>query len=239
MTVDHNPANQAATEKGLLSLVGAILLRDLRQSWRQPSDVLNPIVFLLMGITLLPLGIGTSKALLAQIAPGMLWIMATLATLLSLDSLYRTDYQDGSLLQFQLSGQPMWAVVIAKSLAHWLSTCLPLTVLAPLMGVMLSLPGAGFVPLVVSLLLGTAILSLVGGLGAALTVCLKAGALVTTVIIIPLYLPVLILGANAISNAIAGFGYTTELALMGSGLALALIIMPSATAGALHISSSQ
>ncbi|MDO3385577.1 heme exporter protein CcmB [Gilvimarinus sp. SDUM040013] len=211
----------------------------MRLIWRHRSDIVNPVVFYLIGITMLPLGIDASRQLLAAIAPGMLWIMAMLATLLSLDALFRSDFEDGSLIQFQLSDQPLYLTVLGKVFAYWLSTGLPLTLIAPILGLMLSLPADGYWALVFTLIPGTAVLALVGALGAALTVCLRSGGLVMTLIIMPLYLPVLIIGSSAVSNAVAGFGYQRELALLGAGLALALIIMPPAIAGALKISSNQ
>ncbi|UTF60697.1 heme exporter protein CcmB [Gilvimarinus sp. DA14] len=216
-----------------------IVSRDLKLIWRQRSDMINPLVFYLITITLLPLGVDPSRQLLGSIAPGMLWIMALLATLLSLDSLFRSDYEDGSLVQFQLSAQPLFLTVLGKVTAYWLTTGLPLALISPLLGIMLALPDGGYIALVLSLLLGTAIMSLIGALGAALTVCLNSGGLILTLVVMPLYLPVLIIGANCVSSAVAGFGYQRELALLGAGLAMALIVMPAAIAGALKISANQ
>jgi|SRR5690554_913259 len=216
----------------------AIIRRDLLSLWRNRSDIANPLVFFLISITLLPLGVDPSHKLLATIAPGMIWIMALLATLLSLDTLFRQDFDDGSLTQFILSPQPLYLTVLAKVIVHWLTTGLPLALIAPVLGVMLSLPVGGYWPLVLSLTIGTAIMSLIGALGAALTVCLRSSALVLTLIIMPLYLPILIIGANTVSSAVAGFSASQGLALLGAALALALLIMPVAAAGALRISSN-
>ncbi len=216
-----------------------IVWRDLKLIWRQRSDVVNPLVFYLITITLLPLGVDPSRQLLATIAPGMLWIMALLATLLSLDMLFRSDYEDGSLVQFQLSPEPLFVIVLGKITAYWLATGLPLALFSPVLAMMLALPDGGYIALVVSLTLGTAIMSLIGALGAALTVCLRAGGLILTLIVMPLYLPVLIIGANCVSSAVAGFGYHRELALLGAGLASALMGMPAAIAGALKVSANQ
>lgn len=215
----------------------AVVGRDLTALWRNRSDIASPLVFFLISITLLPLGVDPSAELLATIAPGMIWIMALLATLLSLDTLFRQDYADGSLTQFILSPQPLYLTVLAKVLVHWLTTGLPLALIAPLLGGMLSLPTGGYGPLVVSLLIGTAAMSLIGALGAALTVCLRTSALVLTLIIMPLYLPVLIIGANTVSSAVAGFATAQGVALLGAILALTLIVMPLAAAGALKIST--
>lgn len=219
--------------------VSAVFSRDLRLMWRHRSDLANPLIFFLIAITLLPLGVDPSRQLLGSIAPGMLWIMALLATLLSMDLLFRGDYDDGSLAQFQLAPQPLYLTVLAKVAVYWLTTGLPLALMAPLLAVMLALPEGGYIPLTLSLTLGTAVMSLIGALGAALTVCLRSGGLVLTLIVMPLYLPVLIIGANCVSGAVAGFDYSRELALLGAGLALALIVMPPAIAGALRISSNQ
>ncbi|WP_049721711.1 heme exporter protein CcmB [Gilvimarinus polysaccharolyticus] len=216
----------------------AILRRDLTSVWRNRSDIASPLVFFLISITLLPLGVDPSDKLLAVIAPGMIWIMALLATLLSLDSLFRQDYDDGSLTQFILSPQPLYLTVLAKVIVHWLTTGLPLALIAPVLGVMLSLPAGGYWPLVLSLIIGTAIMSLIGAMGAALTVCLRSSALVLTLIVMPLYLPVLIIGSNTVSSSVAGFGAAQGLALLGAALAMALLVMPVAAAGALRISSN-
>ncbi|WP_020209615.1 heme exporter protein CcmB [Gilvimarinus chinensis] len=216
-----------------------IVARDLKLIWRQRTDVVNPLVFYLITITLLPLGVDPSRQFLGSIAPGMLWIMALLATLLSLDTLFRSDYEDGSLIQFQLSAEPLFLTVLGKVTAYWLTTGLPLSLISPVLASMLALPDGGYIALMLSLLLGTAIMSLIGALGAALTVCLRAGGLVLTLIVMPLYLPVLIIGANCVGSAVAGFSFLRELALLGAGLAIALIVMPAAIAGALKISANQ
>lgn len=216
----------------------AVFRRDLTLIWRHRSDIANPLVFFLIAITLLPLGVDPSRQMLAQLAPGMIWIMALLATLLSLDSLFKSDYEDGSIDQYLLTSQPLYLAALAKICAHWLSTGLPLALVAPLLGVMLALPAGGYTALVFTLLPGTAIMSLIGATGAALTVCLRAGGLVLSLLVMPLFLPVLILGANAVNAAVAGFAIGTHLALLGAYLALMLIVMPFATAGALRISAS-
>lgn len=224
-------------QTALFGAFSAILKRDLTLIWRHQSDLFNPLVFFLIAITLLPLGVDPSRQVLATIAPGMIWIMAMLASLLPLDSLFKIDYEDGSLDQYLLTSGPLYLIVLAKIIAHWLTTGLPLALVAPLLAIMLALPAGGYGPLILSLLLGTAIMSLIGAAGAALTVCLRSGGLVLSLIVLPLFLPVLIIGANAINAAVAGFAFTMHLALLGAYLAVALMIMPLAAAGALKISA--
>lgn len=219
------------------SAFGAILRRDLLLAVRQPGDLINPLVFFIIAITLVPLGLGPERQLLAQLAPGMLWVMALLATLLSLDGLFRGDFDDGSLEQLLISPQMMYFSVLAKVLAHWLITGLPLTLLAPLLGLMLALPVEGYGALCLSLLLGTACMSLVGALGAALTVSLRRGGLLLSLIVMPLYMPVLIFGSSAVQNAAQGGSVAAQLAVLGAFLALALVLAPLAVVGALKISA--
>jgi heme exporter protein B len=216
--------------------VFALLRRDLLSAFRQSSDMLNPVVFFLMVVTMMPLGISPESKSLAALAPGLLWVIALLATLLSLDSLFRSDYEDGSLEQIILSPQPLYFMVIAKVLSHWLTTGLPLTLVAPILGVMLSLPAEGYLPLLLSLLLGTITLSLVGAIGAALTVSLRKGGLLLSLITMPLYVPVLIFGASCVRLAVDGFAYTGPLAILGAFCAIALVLAPLAIAGALRMS---
>lgn len=216
----------------------AIFKRDLRLVWRNRTDMMNPLVFFLIAITMLPLGINPSPALLADIAPGMIWVMALLATLLSLDALFRGDYEDGSLDQYLLAPQPLYAIVLAKVCVHWLTTGLPIALLSPVFGLMLSLPSGGYGALIATLLIGTACMSAIGALGAALTVCLRSGGLVLSLIVMPLYLPVLIVGTVSVNSAVAGFEIVNQLALLGAGLIVALLVMPFAAAGALRISAN-
>ncbi|MCV6615927.1 MAG: heme exporter protein CcmB [Cellvibrionaceae bacterium] len=214
----------------------ATLGRDLKLVARNRGELANPLVFFLVVITMVPLGVSPSPSVLATLAPGMIWVVALLATLLSLDGLFRSDFDDGTLEQLLISPQSAYINVIAKLLVHWLSTGLALTLVAPLLGVMMSLPEAGYAPLLLSLLLGTGSLSLIGGIGAALTVSLRKGGLLLSLIIMPLYVPVLIFGASAVRAAIEGFAYNTQLAVLGALLALALVLAPLAIAGALKMS---
>jgi len=220
----------------LSAAFAATLRRDFTLAYRHRGEMANPLVFFLIVITMVPLGISPEAAVLGSLAPGMIWVVALLATLLSLDSLFRSDFEDGSLEQLLISPQPLYLMVLAKILVHWLVTGLPLTLMAPLLGVMLSLPEAGYWPLVFSLLLGTGTLSLIGAIGAALTVALRKGGLLLSLIIMPLYVPVLIFGASAVRSAVEGFPVGGQLAVLGALLAVAVVLAPMAAAGALRIS---
>ncbi|RYZ99516.1 MAG: heme exporter protein CcmB [Moraxellaceae bacterium] len=218
------------------SLFWATFKRDLTLAFRHKSDMVNPLVFFLIAITMIPLALGPEKAVLMRIAPGIIWVMALLATLLSLDNLFRSDFDDGSLEQLLISPYSLTLSISAKILVHWLATGLPLTLLAPLLGVMLSLPLVSFKALVWSLLLGTAVMSLIGSVGAALTVSLRKGGILISLIVMPLYIPVLIFGASAVQTAALGEAYNMQLAVLGAGLAIALVFAPIAAAGALRVS---
>lgn len=218
------------------SLFVATFRRDLILAFRHKGEMMNPLVFFLIAISMIPLGLGPEKALLMRIAPGIIWVMALLATLLSLDSLFRSDFDDGTLEQLLISPHPLYLNVLAKVLAFWLATGLPLTLLSPLLGVMLSLPSGAFIALCSSLLIGTAAMSLIGAVGAALTVGLRKGGLLISLIVMPLYVPILIFGASAVSDAALGQTYNMQLAVLGAILAMALLLAPLAVAGALRVS---
>ncbi len=226
------PNNQISLSQGLI----AVLKRDVLGAFRQRGDMLNPVVFFLMVVTMMPLGISPESKSLSFLAPGLLWVIALLATLLSLDSLFRSDYEDGSLEQLILSPQPLYFMVLAKVCSHWLTTGLTLTIVAPVLGVLLALPAEGYIPLWLSLLLGTVTLSLVGAIGAALTVSLRKGGLLLSLIIMPLYVPVLIFGASCVRLAVDGFSIGGPLAILGAFCAAAIVLAPLAIAGALKMS---
>lgn len=230
--VMHHPS----TGYGALFL--AVLKRDLLLAARRSSEMLNPLIFFLMVASLFPLGISPEPGFLAQIAPGVVWVGALLATLLSMDSLFRSDFDDGTLEQTLLSPQPLVLVVFAKVFSHWMMTGLPLTLLAPLLGVMLFLPIEGMSGLVLSLLLGTPTLSLIGAIGAALTVGLRKGGVLISLLVLPLYIPVLIFGSSAVQAAVTGLPLAGYLALLGAMLALGIVLAPLAIAAALRISVS-
>lgn len=214
----------------------ALLKRDLTISFRQFGDLLNPVFFFLMVVTMMPLSVSPEAKNLGFLAPGLLWVIALLATLLSLDGLFRSDYEDGSLEQLVLSPQSLYFMVIAKVLAHWLTTGLPLTLAAPVLGLMLSLPEEGYIPLIFSLLMGTVTLSLLGAIGAALTVSLRRGGLLLTLIIMPFYAPVLIFGASVATMAIERFAIHVPMAMLGAFCTGSVVLAPFAVAGALKIS---
>ena len=210
--------------------------REFIIGFRNRGDLANPIIFFLSVVVFVPLGISPDEASLAPIAPGMIWIIALLATLLSLDRLFQSDFDDGSLEQALVCGQPLYWLVMAKALVHWLITGLPLTLMAPVLGVMMALPGEGYIALMLSLLLGTGTLSLIGSIGAALTVALRRGGLLLSLIIMPLYVPVLIFGAGAVKKAIEGYAIGGLLAILGAFFIGALVLAPLAAAGALRVS---
>ncbi|WP_048308392.1 heme exporter protein CcmB [Halomonas sp. PR-M31] len=216
--------------------VRATIKRDITLVLRRRSEVINPLVFFALVITLFPLGISPDPAMLAAIAPGLLWVAALLATQLSLDTLFRSDYDDGSLEQLLLSPQPLPALVLSKTLVHWLLTGLPLALMAPLLGLMLALPGQSYAVLAFSLALGSASLSLIGAICAALTVGLSRGGVLLSLLVLPLYIPVLIFGAGAVQVVILGGNAAPYLAILGAQLCLALMLAPWAIAAALRIS---
>lgn len=227
-----------SSEQSVPGLFIAVLKRDLLLSYRRRSDLVNPLIFFLMVATLFPLGVSPEPDFLAQLAPGVVWVAALLATLLSMDSMFRSDFEDGTLEQTLLSPQPLFVVVLAKVIAHWMLTGLPLALLAPLLGVMLFLPEGGMSGLMLSLLLGTPTLSLVGAIGAALTVGLRKGGVLISLLVLPLYIPVLIFGSSAVQAAVTGLPLDGYLALLGAMLALGFVMAPLAIGAALRISVS-
>lgn len=212
------------------------LRRDLLIALRRRGDIANPLVFFVIVIALFPLGIGPTPQDLARIAPGVLWVVALLASLLSTDMVFRADHDDGSLEQLLRSPDPLYLLAIAKITVHWLVTGLPLTLLSPLMGGMLYLPGAAAPALLLSLLLGTLTLSLVGGIGAALTVGLRKGGILLSLLILPFYIPVLVFGTAAVDAAALGADYLPHLAILGAFALVALTLAPLAVGAALRIS---
>jgi len=227
-----------STDESVLNLFWAVLKRDLMLAYRKKSDLFNPLIFFLMVATLFPLGVSPEPDFLAEVAPGVVWVAALLATLLSMDSLFRSDFEDGTLEQTLLSPQPLFIVVLAKVLAHWMMSGLPLTLLAPLLGVMLFLPAEGMSGLMMSLLLGTPTLSLIGAIGAALTVGLRKGGVLISLLVLPLYIPVLIFGTSAVQAAVTGLPLAGFFALLGAMLALGFVMAPLAISAALRISVS-
>ncbi len=219
-----------------LSFMSAAIRRQLLLALRRPADSLNPLLFFLVTITLFPLGIGPDPLQLAAFAPGILWIVALLSSLMAADGMFLSDYEDGSLEQLTLSPNSLYLSALAYVSSHWLLTGLPLTLLSPLFGVMLQLPEAAIPTLLISMLLGTALLSLIGSIGAALTVSLKRGGMLVSLIIVPLYVPVLIFAASAVRFAADGFDASSQLFLLAGMLAFALAMAPFAIAAGLRIS---
>ncbi len=213
----------------------ALLRRDLLLAFRRRSELLQPLLFLLVVVSLFPLGVGPSPALLASIGPGVIWIAALLASIVFLDGLFRSDFEDGSLEQFVLSGHPLTLIVLAKILVHWVVAGIPIVLVSPLLAMWMNLPQDAYSVLLTSLLLGTPTLSLLGAIGAALTVSLKRGGQLLSLLVFPLTVPLLILATNAISASVAGLPYNGQLGLMTAGLIAALTLAPFATAAALKL----
>lgn len=214
----------------------AMLRRDLTLAFRHRGELANPLLFFVIVVSLFPLGVGPAPSMLATIGPGIIWVAALLAAMLALDGMFRSDFSDGSLEQVALSHHPLSVLVLAKVLAHWLITGLPLIVIAPLLGRMLYLPDGAMQILVASLTLGTPILSLVGAIGMGLTVGLKRGGVLLSLLVLPLYTPVLIFGALAVNDAAAGLTVTGHLYFLAALLALSATLSPLATAAAVRIS---
>tara|TARA_R110001583_G_scaffold50189_9_gene156655 strand:+ start:15437 stop:16105 length:669 start_codon:yes stop_codon:yes gene_type:complete len=215
-----------------------IVRKELIGAFRQQSDILNPIWFFLIVVTLFPLGIGTDPALLARIAPGIIWVAALLAALLSFERLFKDDYIDGSLEQMMLAPHPLTWLVSAKVCAHWLLTGLPVLLVSPLLAVFLSLETNTFWALFLTLLIGTPILSLLGAIGVALTVGLRKGGVLLSLIMLPLSIPILIFSTMAIDAATFGQPYIGMLALLGAMLVAAITLAPFAIAASLRVSVS-
>ncbi len=214
----------------------AMLKRDLILAFRHRGELANPLLFFVIVVSLFPLGITPETAILRTLAPGVIWVAALLATMLSLESIFRSDFDDGSLEQMLLSPHPISALVLAKVLAHWIVTGLPLLFLAPLLGVFLSLPAKAMTTLFFTLVLGTPVLSLVGSIGVALTVGLRRGGALLSLLILPLYIPLLIFASNAVGAAAVGLPIMGQLYFIGALLVLSLTLAPLATAAALRIS---
>lgn len=212
----------------------AILARDLRLARRVGAGAELGLVFFLILVSLLPFAIGADQRFISRIAPAFLWLSALLATLLGLDRLLQADEEEGVLDQFLLAGTPLEGLLLAKALAHWLVTGLPLSLVAPLLGLMLAIEPQAMIPLALSLLVGTPALTLIGLIGAALTVSLKRGGLLLSVLVLPLTVPTLIFGATLVKEAALGRPFTTPLMLLGGMTLLMLVIAPVSAAAALR-----
>lgn len=220
----------------MLKSLQCVIKRDLLLAFRRRSDVLTTLFFFIIVVTLFPLGVGPEAGLLRTMAPGILWVAALLASMLALGRLFALDYADGTLEQMLLSPEPLTLIVIGKVIAHWLVSGLPLVLLAPLLAVQFDLPGDSVLVLFYSLLIGTPVLSLVGAIGAALTLGVRGGGVLVSLLVLPLYIPVLIFGAGAVGAEASGMGAAAHLLLLGGVLSGAAALAPWATAAALRIS---
>ncbi len=221
---------------GMARVMLAVLKREVSVAMRQKGEVLTPLVFFVVIASLFPLGIGPESALLLRMAPGVLWVSALLAAMLSLQRLFATDYADGSLEQMALSTTPLGLLVLAKALSHFLLSGLPLVLMAPVLGLQFGLDSRALGILMLSLLLGTPTLSLIGSIGAALTLGVRGAGVLLSLLILPLYIPVLIFGAGAVEADAAGMGAGGHLSLLAALLVLSAFFAPLATTTALRIS---
>ena len=209
--------------------------RDLLLALRRRADVLTVFFFFVVAASLFPLGVGPETALLRAMGAGVIWVSALLAALLSLNRLFAADYADGTLEQMALSPRPLALLALGKALAHWIATGLPLTLIAPLIGVQYGLSGEALVALMIALLLGTPVLSLIGSIGAALTLGLRGGGALLALLVLPLYIPVLVFGAGAVESVTGGLSAEAHFSILGALLLLTLVLAPLATAAALRI----
>lgn len=213
-----------------------LLRRDLLLAFRHRSELANPVIFFVMVVTLFPLGTGAEVNLLRAMAPGVIWVAALLAALLSLDMIFRSDFEDGSLEQLLLSSHPLSVLVLAKVFAHWCVTGIPMLLVAPLLAVFLGMPSESLPTLFITLLLGTPVLSLIGAIGVALTVGLRRGGIILSLLVLPLYVPVLIFATNAIEMSASGLPVTAQISIMTAILTLALALAPWPASAALKLS---
>ena len=212
---------------GFWSLVRRDVLLAIRQG--------VAVVFFVMAVTLFPLGVGPEIEVLRRISSGVIWVAALLSCLLSLDRLFQADFEDGSLDIMALSPLALWGVVIAKCLAHWITTALPLIVVAPVLAVLLNMPAAGFPALVGAMVLGTPALSLIGAIGASLTVAMRRGGVLLSLLVLPLYVPVIIFGSGAVDAVVGGYSAAPYLMILGALTLFAVVLSPVASAGALKL----
>ena len=214
----------------------SILKRDMLLAVRRRRELANPLVFFIMIVSLFPLGVSPEKALLTQIAPGVIWVTALLAMLMSMDTMFRSDYDDGSLEQLMLLPGPKIFLIGAKITAHWLSIGLPLVILAPVMALLLYFPTHAILSLVITLLISTPILSLLGAIGVALTLSLRSGGILSSLLILPFYIPVLIFSTMAINAAAENLPVSGYYALLGAFLIISVLLVPFAVVAALKVS---
>lgn len=220
----------------MLKTLRAVIRRDLTLAMRRRTDVLTILFFFVIVVSLFPLGVGPEPELLRTMAPGILWVAALLACMLSLGRLFALDYLDGTLEQMLLSSEPLSVIVIGKVTAHWLSSGLPLLLLSPVLAIQFDLKQELIGVLMISLLLGTPVLSFIGAIGASLTVGLRGGGVLVALLVLPLYIPVLIFGAGAVGAEASGLGSESHLMLLGALLFFSMALGPWAAAAGLRIS---
>lgn len=213
-----------------------IIKRDLLLAMRRQSDVLTTLFFFIIVVSLFPLSVGPEMNMLRTMAPGVVWVAALLASMLSLGRMFSSDYLDGTLEQMLLSPHSLTMLVLGKAIAHWLVTGVPLVLMAPILGIQYDLPADALFVLTASLLLGTPILSLIGAIGAALTLGLRGGGVLVSLLVLPLYIPVLIFGSGAVEASSAGLGYEAHFSLLGAFLLVAIVFAPWAAASSLRVS---
>lgn len=219
----------------MLHIITAVIGRDLKLAMRRQADMVSALFFFIIVVSLFPLGIGPEPDTLRKLAPGVLWVAALLATMLSLPRLFADDHRDGTLEQLALAPHPLGLVVTGKVIAHWLVSGLPLALLAPVLGIQFDLSAEGLWILTLSILLGTPALSGIGAIGAALTLGLRGGGVLVSLLVLPLYIPVLIFGAGAVDAAVSGLGGEAHLSLLAALTLASIGFAPWATAAALKI----
>ena len=214
-----------------------LVQRDLLMAWRRSSDIFSVVFFFILAVVLFPLGVGPELDTLRKIAPGIIWVAALLAAMLSLDQLFQSDADDGSLDLLLLAPIPLETIVIAKCCAHWMVTGLPLILVAPILGILLNLPLSGFVVMIITLVISTPTISLLGSVGAALTIGARRGGVLVALLILPLLTPILIMSANAVDLALVGLNYTPLIALLGALFLICLVVCPFVAAVALRLAA--
>lgn len=220
----------------MIEVLRWVIWRDMTLAMRRKSEVLTTVLFFVIVVSLFPLGVGPDKNMLSTIAPGVLWVAALLASMLSLNRLFADDYNDGTLEQLIISSQPLAMIVFGKIMSHWFLTGLPLVLVSPLLGYQLGLDADSIIILMLTLLIGTPVLSLIGAVGAGLTLGVRGGGVLLSLLILPLYIPVLIFGSGAVEAARTGLGVEAHFSLLGAFLVGAMILAPIGAASALRIS---
>ncbi len=220
------------------ALFHGVIKRDLKLAFRQKSELMQPLMFLLIVVTLFPLGIGPGPETLQRIGPGVIWVAAILSSLLGMERLFRDDFMDGSLEQMRLSGMPLYLVALCKIITHWLVSFMPLLMLSPLLALFLNLTMSMYLALLSTLLLGTPVISLVGAIAVGLTTGLQRGSLLLALLLIPVFIPLLIFATSAVESAAMQLPYGPQIAIIAAILLLALALSPFAVSYALKVSQN-